>query len=253
MKLLSGKRVLITGASAGIGKATAHRFAEEGAVLILVARQTEKLNMLKQVLADTHHAKVEVITADIRDFSVLTDAIKPFLPVDILVNNAGLARGTEKYYELPFDEIDEVMDTNLRALMKLTRYILPSMIENRSGHIINLGSIAGHEAYPGGNVYNTSKFAVRGFTQALRMDLVSTPIRVTSIDPGMVETEFSITRFRGDKTKAANVYKGIEALMAEDIADAILYAATRRKGTNINEIVIMPVNQASALVVHKDL
>ncbi|HDR05359.1 MAG TPA: SDR family NAD(P)-dependent oxidoreductase [Candidatus Marinimicrobia bacterium] len=254
---MKGMIVLITGVSAGIGAACAKLFNANGAKLIGIARRKERLVDLAKVLKGEDKVDYLLLECDIRDSEQLKQMLENLPPewknVDILVNNAGLARGMEPFDRLAVDEIDEVIDTNVRALMKLSRYLLPTMIQRQKGHIINIGSIAGHEAYPGGSVYNTSKFAVRGFTEALRMDLVKTPLRVTAIDPGMVETEFSLTRFRGDSDKAKNVYKGLQALSPEDVAESVYFAASRPAHVSINEIILMPVKQASALVIHREI
>ncbi len=256
MDKIAGKKVLITGASAGIGAACVRLFNSKGAKVLGIARRKERLDQLKSELVGESEIDFRFLNADIRDIEQISNWYEN-LPddlqdIDIVIHNAGLARGMEPFDKVNEKELDEVLDINLRALMKLTRFFLPGMIARNKGHIINIGSIAGHEAYPGGAVYNTSKFALRGFTQALRMDLVKTPLRVTTIDPGLVETEFSVTRFRGDVDKAKNVYKGISALRPEDIAEAILFAASQPAHVSVNEMILMPTNQASALIVHRE-
>jgi serine 3-dehydrogenase len=171
--------------------------------------------------------------------------------VDVLVNNAGLARGLTKLHDGDVDDWEQMIDTNVKGLLYVTRAVVPGMVERGRGHVINIGSIAGLEVYPGGNVYCASKHAVDALTKGLRMDLVDTPVRVSTVDPGMVETEFSEVRFHGDAERARKVYEGIEALTAADIADAVLYCATRPPHVCINQIVVTPTNQASALVVHR--
>jgi 3-hydroxy acid dehydrogenase / malonic semialdehyde reductase len=256
MNELAGKIVMISGASAGIGEACMRLFNARGAKIIGIARRKEQLDLLAKRLKGEAGKDFFLLAADIRELQPIKkwyeSLPQEWQAIDILINNAGLARGMEAFQEVDEGELDEVLDINVRALMKLTRFLLPGMIQRQKGHIINIGSIAGYEAYPGGSVYNTSKFAVRGFTQALRMDLVKTPLRVTAINPGLVETDFSRTRFRGDEQRAKNVYQGLKALSPEDVAEAIAFAASQPPHVSINDIVLMPVNQASALLVHRD-
>lgn len=252
---LSGKIVFITGASSGIGKACAETFAREGARLVLTARRTDRLAALAEELKRRYDTDVLALQLDVRKrkevfavVDVLPDAWKR---IDILINNAGLGRGLEKFHEGNPDDWEEMIDTNVKGLLYITRSILPGMVERRSGHIINIGSIAGHEAYPKGNVYNATKFAVDGLTKAVRMELVDTPLRVSTVDPGLVETEFSIVRFHGDEERAKKVYADIEACTPEDVAEAVLFCATRPAHVSINQIVIMPTAQASPHVIHR--
>lgn len=248
---LQNKTVFITGASSGIGRAAAEAFAKEGSKLILCARRVERIKELEKSLGVPVHS----FQLDVRDQKAVEKAIHD-LPdewksIDILVNNAGLSRGLDKLQEGSISDWDEMIDTNVKGLLYVTHAVLPGMVERKSGHIINIGSIAGHEVYPRGNVYCASKFAVDALTQGLRLDLVDTPIKVTAIDPGLVETEFSEVRFRGDKERAKSVYKGIEALTPEDIAETIVWCASRPKHVQIADIIIFPTNQASAAVVHR--
>lgn len=247
--------VLITGASAGIGEACAHAFAAAGARLVLAARRADRLESLARTLRERHGSDVHRLALDVRDAGVVAHVLSS-LPaewsaIDVLVNNAGLGRGLDPLHEGDAREWDEMIDTNVKGLLYVTRAVLPGMLERGRGHVINLGSIAGHEVYPGGAVYCASKHAVRALTQGLRMDLLGTPIRVSSIDPGMVETEFSVVRFRGDVERARNVYRGMQPLTAADVADAVLWCATRPPHVNIDEIVLKPTAQASALLVHR--
>lgn len=249
---LENKIVLITGASAGIGEACARAFAAEGARLILAARRTDRLEQLAAGLG----VPTLCIALDVRDAPAV-DSVLSALPdewsaIDVLVNNAGLGLGLDKLQDGSVDDWNGMIDTNVKGLLHVTRAVVPGMVARGRGHVINIGSIAGREVYPGGNVYCASKHAVDAITKGLRMDLVATPIRVSTVDPGLVETEFSIVRFKGDADRARKVYEGIQALRGPDVADAVVYCATRPAHVSINEIVIMPVNQASALVVHRE-
>ncbi len=253
---LHNKIVLITGASSGIGRATALTFAEEGARLLLCARRLERLNELQANIALLHPGlKVHVFELDVRDRKAVDSAIdslpEEWKQVDILVNNAGLSRGLDKLQDGLIEDWEEMLDTNVKGLLYMTRKIVPGMIERGRGHIINIGSIAGHEVYPRGNVYCGSKFAVDAITKGLRLDLVDTPLRVTTVDPGLVETEFSEVRFHGDTDRAKTVYKGLEALQAEDIAETIVWCATRPAHVQIAEIIVFATSQAAAATVHR--
>ncbi|MBC8376333.1 MAG: SDR family NAD(P)-dependent oxidoreductase [FCB group bacterium] len=256
MNRLKGKTILITGASAGIGEACAHLFAQQDSNLILTARREDKLRKLASDLQKEY--KIEVIerALDVRDssaverlFSSLPD---PFKHIDVLVNNAGLVLGVEKAHETPGDDVDIMLDTNVKGVLNMIRTVVPDMVANLQGHVINISSIAGHEAYPGGSVYCASKHAVDALTKSLRMDVVSTPLRVTAISPGLVDTEFSLVRFKGNAKKAEAVYRGLEALVAEDIAEAVLFAASRPAHVQIADMIIFPTQQAAATVVHRE-
>ena len=256
MGSFEGQAVLITGASAGIGEATARAFAREGARLLLIARRRERLAALAEELAAAHGAASLCLDIDLRRHHEIQGRLES-LPtewkaIDVLVNNAGLARGTDKLQDGSLSDWDEVLDVNVRGVLALCRSVVPWMLERNRGHVINLGSIAGHEAYPGGAVYCASKHAVRAITRGLKMDLQGTPIRVTSIDPGLVETEFSLVRFRGDKDQAAKPYQGMVPLRGEDIAEAIVWSASRPAHVNISTMVVFPTAQASAMLVHRD-
>lgn len=256
MEDLSNKIVFITGASSGIGQACAFEFAKGGAKLILCARRSDRLNSLSDKLKKEFGIETKTVELDIRDYQSVVKAISS-LPdewkkIDILINNAGLARGFDKLHEGNIDHWNEMIDTNVKGLLYITKELLPSMIQRKSGHIINIGSTAGHEVYQKGNVYCASKFAVNALTQSIRLDVLDNNIRVSSVDPGMVYTEFSMVRFSGDKEKAENVYKGIKPLSPDDVAGAVLFCATRPKNVNINEIILTPVAQASSTQVYRE-
>ncbi|MFC6646717.1 SDR family NAD(P)-dependent oxidoreductase [Granulicella cerasi] len=250
---LKGKRVFVTGASAGIGEATAKEFAKQGANVLICARRLERLTKLEAELKELGAPEVFSFQLDVTDRDEVQGTIAT-LPaewreIDILVNNAGLSRGLNKLYEDDVDNWEEMIDTNVKGLLYVTRAVVPGMVARNSGHVINLGSIAGLAAYPGGAVYCATKVAERYITDGLRIDVNGTDLRVTTIDPGMVETEFSVVRYRGDEEKAAKVYANIEPLLAEDIADAIVWAATRPAHVSIQTMVLCPTAQASAYVV----
>ena len=253
---LQGKIVFVTGASAGIGAATALAFAGEGAKLLLAARRVEKLTMVADEARKCGAEDVHTFALDVRDNGAVKAAIAA-LPagwreIEVLVNNAGLSRGLEKLYEGKVSDWDEMIDTNVKGLLYVTRAVAPGMVERKSGHVINLGSIAGHITYPNGAVYCATKAAEKAINDGLRQDVLGTPIRVTSVDPGMVQTDFSLVRFHGDEDRAGNVYKGVKALSAEDIADVILWAATRPAHVNIADVVLTPVQQANPYMLVRD-
>lgn len=247
--------VLITGASAGIGEACARAFAAAGARLILTARRRERLEALAAGLRDAHGTESLLLALDVRDREAIASTIgglpAEWAAVDVLVNNAGLARGTDKAQNGDPAQWDEVIQTNVNGLLYMTRAVTPGMVERGRGHVINLGSVAGHEVYPGGAVYCATKHAVGAITKGLRMDLLGTGLRVSTVDPGMVETEFSVVRFGGDQERADKVYRGMTPLTAADIADTILWVATRPPHVNVDEIIIKPTDQASATMVHR--
>lgn len=254
---MKDKLVFISGASSGIGKACAAAFAQAGAKLILCARNQEALQEIAQALKTQYQAKILTLLLDVRDKQAVNDAIDA-LPaewqaIDVLINNAGLALGLEKLQEGDSADWDTMIDTNVKGLLYLTRKIVPQMIaDNRNGHVINIGSIAGIHAYPGGAVYCASKAAVKFISDGLRMDVVDTPIRVTNIQPGMVETNFSVVRFHGDQQKAATVYDGIKPLVAEDIAEIVLFAASAPAHVQICEVTVTPTHQATGGIVYKE-
>lgn len=249
------KTVLITGASSGIGAGCAKKFASQGARLILNARSTGKLISLAQELKDKYNAECFIMPFDVCDRKAASAALEA-LPdewksIDILINNAGLAIGVDKEHEGNIEEWDMVIDTNIKALLSMTRLVVPGMVERGCGHIINIGSIAGDAAYPGGSVYCATKAAVKALSDGLRIDLVDTQLRVTNIKPGLVETNFSVVRFRGDKDRADNVYKGIHPLTGEDIAEVAYFAASAPEHMQVAEILVMPTNQATGTIVSK--
>ena len=249
------KIVLITGASSGIGEGCARKFASEGARLILNARSVDKLEVLAQDLKEKYGTDSYVMPFDVRDRKAASEALAS-LPaewqaIDVLINNAGLVIGVDKEHEGDLDEWDIVIDTNIKSLLSMTRMVVPGMVERGRGHIINIGSIAGDAAYPGGSVYCATKAAVKALSDGLRIDLVDTPLRVTNIKPGMVETNFSVIRFRGDKDKADNVYKGIRPLTGEDIAEVAYFAASAPEHMQIAEVLVMPTNQATGTIAYK--
>lgn len=255
-KNLKGKTVLITGASAGIGEACAHLFAQAGSNLILTARREDRLQKLAESLKAQYGVEVFVSGLDVRESDTVHQFVDElpaaFKKIDILVNNAGLVIGVEKAHETPATDVDIMLDTNVKGVLNMIRSVVPGMVTANAGHVINISSIAGHEAYPGGSVYCASKHAVDALTKSLRMDVVSTPLRVTAVSPGLVDTEFSLVRFKGDSAKAQAVYSGLEALVAEDIADAVLYAASRPEHVQIADMIIFPTQQAAATLVHRN-
>lgn len=257
MQILEGKIVFISGASSGIGKACAEAFARAGAHLILCARSVEKVNEAANELKANYQIEILTYQLDVQDKKAVNEGIdklpERWRKIDILVNNAGLARGLEKLHEGETDDWDAMLDTNVKGLLYLTRRIVPIMLENEvNGHVINIGSTAGIHAYPGGAVYCATKAAVKFISDGLRMDVVDKPIRVTNVQPGMVETNFSVVRFNGDKQKADSVYAGIKPLVAEDIADIVLYAASAPPHVQICEVTVTPTNQATGGIVHKE-
>ena len=253
---LKGKIVFVTGASSGIGAATALAFAAEGARLLLTARRVEKLAVVAADALQRGAEAVHTLSLDVRDRQAVEQAIAKlpaeWAAIDILVNNAGLSRGLEKLYQGSIDDWEEMLDTNVKGLLYVTRAVVPGMVERGHGHVVNLGSIAGEMTYPGGAVYCASKAAERAINDGLRIDLLGTPIRVTTVDPGMVETEFSAVRFHGDTERAANVYKGIQPLTPEDVAEVIVWAASRPAHVNIARVILTPVQQANSLLAHRE-
>lgn len=252
---LKGRIVLITGASAGIGKACAKAFAAEGARLLLAARRVELLQQAAPALEAAGAAAVRTLSLDVRDAGQVERTIEQ-LPeewraIDVLVNNAGLSRGLDKLYEGHREDWEEMIDTNVKGLLYVTRAVVPGMVERGRGHVVNLGSTAGEMTYPRGAVYCATKAAERAINDGLRQDVLGTPLRVTTIDPGMVETEFSQVRFRGDKERAAKVYQGLTPLGPEDVADAVLWAVTRPAHVNIARVLLTPVDQANSLLFHR--
>jgi len=244
------KIAFITGATSGIGKASAIKLANTGYDLILSGRREEQLNLLKEEIHSNYSQKVLTLVLDVRNQSdvnrIVNNLPEEWKQIDLLLNNAGLAVGVSSLQDGELDDWERMIDTNIKGLLYVTRAISPLMIDRNQGHIINISSIAGKEVYPGGNVYCATKHAVDALTKGMRIDMLEHNIKVSSIAPGMVETEFSIVRFKGNKEKADQVYKGFTPLYAEDIADAVEFIATRPKHVNINDMLIMPTAQASA-------
>jgi NADP-dependent 3-hydroxy acid dehydrogenase YdfG len=253
---LNGKIVFITGASAGIGAATAMQCAAQGARLLLAARRAEKVAEVAEQALQQGAAAVHSFELDVRSREAVADAIEALPPewaaIDVLVNNAGLSRGMDKLYAGKIEDWEEMIDTNVKGLLYVSRAVVPGMVARGRGHVVTLGSMAGELVYPNGAVYCGSKAAARAINDGLREDLLGTPVRVTSVDPGLVETEFSMVRFRGDADRAAGVYKGVKPLVAEDIADVILWAITRPEHVNIARVSLTSVNQANTLLIHRD-
>jgi len=247
------KTAFITGASSGIGKATAKLFAYHGIALILCGRRQANLDALGKELSA--HTKVHTLNFDVRDKEAVEAAIKSlpeeFATIDILVNNAGNAHGMDPIQSGDLSDWDAMIDINVKGLLYVSRAILPGMVANRSGHIINIGSTAGKEVYPNGNVYCASKHAVDAINQGMRLDLNEYGIRVGAVNPGLVETEFSEVRFKGDEKRAEKVYQGYQPLLPEDIADIIYFVVTRPYHVNIADLVVMPTAQASSTIVKK--
>lgn len=246
------KTILITGATAGIGAATAERFAQAGHRLILTGRRAERLAQL----ASTLETETLTLAFDVRDKAQVKEAIAAipdnWKAIDILVNNAGLAAGMDPVQSGSIDDWEQMIDTNVKGLLYMTREISPGMCERKSGHIINIGSIAGKEVYPNGNVYCATKHAVDALSKAMRIDMLPYGIKVTNVAPGLVETEFSMVRFKGDETRSSNVYQGMEPLTGKDIADVIWYVANTPAHVTINDILVMPTAQAASVHIHRE-
>ena len=252
MESLKNKNVLITGASSGIGEACARAFADEGANLIICARRIERLESLRNEFPDSEILVLQMDVTLLDDVNAKIESIPDkFLPLDILVNNAGLSRGLTNIQEGDIADWEEMIDTNIKGLLYVTRKIIPVMVERDSGHIINIGSIAGHEVYPMGNVYAATKHAVFALSKGMKMDVLGSKVRVSSVDPGLVETEFSLVRFRGDQEKAGAVYEGIDPLTPEDIAETVIFCATRSPHVNISNVIMLSTDQAAAIMVHR--
>jgi len=248
------KLALITGATSGFGLATAWALAREGCNLILTGRRRGRLEEIKKTIEVQTKAQVDIFDFDVSDRAkcekIVSENQRLFFGVDVLINNAGLAKGLDTFAEADLDHFDAMIDTNVKGLIYITRQILPFMIQNQRGHIINIGSVAGQWVYPKGSVYCASKFAVSAISEGLRMDVIGTPIRVTNIQPGMAETEFSQVRL-GDSDKAKKVYEGMKPLTAEDIAECIVWCLNRPPHVNIQELTIFPTDQASVHHVHR--
>ena len=248
---IKGKRALVTGASAGIGGACAEALAAEGCNLVVVARRAERLEELKARLEREHGVHVHTVTLDVSDTAAIAALPEALPAVDILVNNAGFAVGVDKAHESKMGTVEAMFKVNVLGLVAFHTAFVPGMVARGYGHVINIGSIAGHEAYAGGSAYCATKHAVDAFTTSARHDLLDTPVRVTAISPGAVNTEFSTVRFGGDKAKADGVYAGFTPLVAEDIADNVCYAATRPLHVQVADIVVLANAQSGAKAVHR--
>lgn len=254
-KPLHNKTVLITGASSGFGSAMAKAFAREGARLINIARRKDRLAELEKEICSKYSVDIISLAVDVSDFQKikksLADLPKNFAVPAVVINNAGLVKGLNNVWETPEDDWNEMIDINIKGLLNVSSQLIPRMIKANAGHIINVGSISGHDTYPGGGIYCATKYAVRALTDSLRKELVATPIRVSMISPGMAQTEFSLVRYGGDKGKADAVYNDIQALSAEDVAEIAVFMATRPTHVNIADVIVYPTNQASVSMVHR--
>jgi len=253
---LADQVVFVTGASTGIGRASALAFAAEGARLLLAARRLPLLENLEPELRAAGAPDVRLVALDVRDAAAVqrgVDALPaPWKAIEVLVNNAGLSRGLDKLHEGSLADWDEMIDTNVKGVLHVNRAVVPLMVARGRGTVIHLGSIAGRQVYPGGNVYCASKYAVRALNEGLRLDLLGTGVRVATVDPGMVaDTEFSLVRFRGDAARAASVYRGLTPLGPADVAEVIVYVATRPPHVNLAEVVLLPTDQAGATSVNR--
>jgi len=244
------KRALITGATSGIGLAAALRLSAEGFEIVATGRRAERLAELQRRIADAG-GRCTILAFDVRDEAACRRHLEPLAPVDLLVNNAGLAAGFEHIDQGDVEDWNAMIDTNVKGLLHVSRIVSRKMIEAGGGHIINIGSIAGTEPYENGAVYCATKHAVHAISQAMRADLLTHGIKVSEIRPGMVETEFSVVRFHGDRTRADNVYRGVEPLTGDDVAEAIAWAAGQPAHVNVNEIVLMPSRQACQYYVNR--
>ena len=255
MMSLRGKVVFITGASSGIGLACAEAYAAEGAMLLLAARRNDRLEKNRDRLRELGAADVHVLPLDVTKAAAVADAIsglpKAWEDIEVLVNNAGLSRGLDKLYAGSLQDWEEMIDTNVKGLLYVSRAVVPGMVSRGHGHVVNLGSTAGELTYPNGAVYCATKAAERAINDGLRLDLLGTPVRVTTVDPGMVETEFSEVRFRGDTERAAKVYQGVTPLTAADVADAILWVTTRPAHVNIARVLMTPVDQGNSILFNR--
>lgn len=252
---LTDSVVLITGASSGIGRSCAVKFAEAGSRLILAARRKDLIDTLAREVHRAHGVQTLTVELDVRDHAAVERTVaglpNDWKAIDILVNNAGLSRGLDKLHEGRREDWEEMIDTNVKGLLYMSRAVIPGMVQRGRGTIINIGSIAGHEVYPKGNVYCATKHAVDALTKGLRMDLIDTPLRVCTVDPGLVETEFSAVRFRGDLERAKVVYQNLKPLGPDDVAEAVVFAASRPPHVQVAEIIVLPTAQASTTMVHR--
>ncbi len=245
----------VTGATSGIGLAIARKFAQQGYDLIITGRRKDRLDSLKQELESTHRISIHTLVFDVRNSNDTFDAFSSlpdsFQQIDILINNAGLAAGLNPIQSGNLEDWEQMIDTNIKGLLYVTKAVLPNMVNRNAGHIINIGSTAGKETYPGGNVYSASKHGVDALSRSMRIDLLPHHIKVTNIAPGLVETEFSLVRFKWDEEKAKNVYAGFDPLTGEDIADCVWFAASRPAHVNIGDMLILPSAQANSTTVNR--
>jgi len=253
MTPLQGRRALVTGATSGFGLAIARRFAAEGAHVVITGRREERLRALAAELSSAHGTDAVPLVFDVRDRAAVEAALAPLrsTPLDIVVNNAGLAAGLDPAQSADPDDWERMIDTNVKGLLWVTRAVLPGMIERKRGDVVNIGSVAGLQTYRGGSVYAATKYAVRAITEALRYDVLGTGVRVINVAPGLAETEFSLVRFHGDAARAKEVYRGVQPLLAEDVADAVAWAVTRPAHVNVQELLLMPTDQASPHALHR--
>ena len=256
MTEIKNKIVFITGASSGIGESCARIFAGNGAKLLLCARRMDRLKKIALQLKTDYGTETHIFQLDVRDREQVDKTLgkipAEWKKIDVLINNAGLARGLSKLHEGSIRDWEEMIDTNIKGLLYISRKIIPGMVDRERGDIINIGSLAGHEVYPGGAGYCATKHAVDALTRGLRMDLVGTPLRVCTVDPGLVDTEFSMVRFHGDDERADNVYQGLRPLTGDDIAETVFFCASRPAHIQIAEVIIFPTAQRSVTVVHRD-
>jgi 3-hydroxy acid dehydrogenase/malonic semialdehyde reductase len=252
---LKGRWALVTGATSGFGEATARRLAAEGCHVAITGRRRDRLERVSSELASHHGVEVVSLAFDVRDRDAVERELRgvPKLleRVDILVNNAGLALALDPLQAGNPDDWDQMIDTNVKGLLYVTRAVLPGMVARRRGHVVQIGSVAGHQVYPGGAVYAATKFAVRAISDSIRYDVLGTGVRVTNVEPGLAETEFSLVRFKGDRNRADAVYEGVEPLRGEDIADAVAWAVTRPAHVDVQSILLMPTDQASPHALHR--
>jgi len=252
----SPRTVVVTGASSGIGAACARAFAAAGDRLVLVARRADRLDTLAAELAEVHSTETLALTVDVRDRAAVDEQLgalpDAWRDVDVLVNSAGLAAGLMTVQDADPDDWDRMLDTNVRGVLSVTRALLPRMLERGSGHVINIGSLAGRTAYPGGAVYSATKAALDRITSGLRMDVLGSGVRVSTVDPGLVETEFSVVRFRGDEERAASVYAGMTPLTGVDVAEAVVWVSDRPSHVLVADMMLLPVDQASSVHVHRE-
>jgi len=256
MSRIAGQLALVTGASSGIGAACARRLAADGAHLVLWARRGDRLDALATGLRAAHGVRVATAVVDVRDRAAVERAAGAMLAAgqvpDILVNNAGLAAGLAKLHEGDPDDWDRMIDTNLKGLLYVSRAVIPAMVRAGRGHIVNMGSIAGHQVYPMGNVYNASKFGVKALSEGMSVDLLGTPLRVSSVDPGHVRTEFASVRYAGDEARVDTLYQGFRPLSPDDVAEVISFVVNAPAHVTISDVIVMPTAQRSVHHIHRE-